>query len=569
MKNILIINLLWLMTGNLFAQNLADLKTPLKDKKPFEVSGSVGLGYSFYGVNGIENRQPNQLMLSGNVNVRVYGWEIPVAANFSNQQLNVSYRQPFNQIGISPSYKWLKIHAGYRNITFSPFTLAGHTFLGGGIELTPGKFRFGAVYGRFLKATLENEALNNTTELFDKVTFSAYERRAFAAKIGYGTATNYFDIIVLKGNDEINSLPESQKVNAAAPAENLVVGISPQFTFFKKISWKSNLALSLFTRDVRSEAVNVQNIPLAKAVSSFFTPRTSTHYYWAGESNVTARFKKGAVGVKYRRIDPDYQSMGAYFFQTDLEQWTVNPSLSALKGTLSLTGSLGLQQDNLLNHKNATTHRQIYLANVSWQPTEKWGLDLQFSNFGISQTPGIRKLSDTVRIAQITRNISITPHYLIANELFTHSIMLISSYQEMIDRNSFTSSLGNFTFQNHSLTYIFTNNKSGLSLTESINYNEVGASFGKTQALGISSSATKSFFDNKLNTDLNINYNINRFEGVYNGSTLGLGLNISYAPMPKHNFSANMNVLNNKSNDETVSPTFTEFIGQLQYVLSF
>ena len=93
----------------------------------------------------------------------------------------------------------------------------------------------GAVYGRFLKATLENEALNTTTELFDKVTFSAYERRAFVAKLGYGTETNHFDVIVLKGYDKVSSLPENQQSSAVSPSENLVVGLSPRFTFFKSL----------------------------------------------------------------------------------------------------------------------------------------------------------------------------------------------------------------------------------------------------------------------------------------------------------------------------------------------
>jgi len=39
---------------------------------------------------------------------------------------------------MSPYYKWITIHVGYRNINYSQFTLAGHTILGAGIELHPG-----------------------------------------------------------------------------------------------------------------------------------------------------------------------------------------------------------------------------------------------------------------------------------------------------------------------------------------------------------------------------------------------------------------------------------------------
>lgn len=569
MKNALIISLLWLMTGLVFAQDVEKIKEELESQKPVKLSGSLGVGGMFYGVKGIDSRQPAQLMLSGNVNVSVYGWNIPVSANFSNQQLNISYRQPFNQFGMSPSYKWIKLHAGYRNVTYSPFTLAGHTFLGAGIELTPKKWRFGAVYGRFLKATLENEALNNTTELFDKVTFSAYERRAFVAKLGYGTEINHFDVIVLKGYDRMGSLPESQQTNAVSPSENLVVGVSPRFTFFKKIEWKTDLGLSLFTRDVRSEKVSINELPLTKTLAPVFTVRTSTHYYLAGESALKIRLKKSSLGVKYRRVDPDYKSMGAYFFQTDFQQWLITPAFSAFKSKLNFTGSAGIQRDNLLNTKAATTHRNIYSANLNWQASEQLGLDLQFSNFGISQAPGIRKLTDTVRIAQITRSITFSPHYLKVTENHTHSVMVVSSYQELIDRNPFTSSFGGFTFHNHNLTYIFSNQKNGLSFTGGVNYNKIGMTLGQTEAWGLTGSVAKTFFKNTLTTDLSTSYNLNKFDGKNNGSTLGGGLNLTYTPTEKHTFSANGNFLRNTSYDETISPNFTEFIGQLQYTLSF
>ena len=40
-------------------------------------------------------------------------------------------------------------------MSFSPYTLSGHEFLGGGVELTPDKipFKFSAMYGRLQKAT--------------------------------------------------------------------------------------------------------------------------------------------------------------------------------------------------------------------------------------------------------------------------------------------------------------------------------------------------------------------------------------------------------------------------------
>ena len=52
------------------------------------------------------------------------GWTIPLQSFWSSN----GYGQAYNAIGASPSYKkWLTLHAGHRNLEFSPFTLAGNT----------------------------------------------------------------------------------------------------------------------------------------------------------------------------------------------------------------------------------------------------------------------------------------------------------------------------------------------------------------------------------------------------------------------------------------------------------
>ena len=76
--------------------------------------------------------------------MKIYGVEIPFSLTVSEQER--SFRQPFNQFGITPTYKWAKAHLGYSNLTWSPFTWSGQTVLGGGVELNPGKFRFGMRY---------------------------------------------------------------------------------------------------------------------------------------------------------------------------------------------------------------------------------------------------------------------------------------------------------------------------------------------------------------------------------------------------------------------------------------
>ena len=157
------------------AQNLESIGT----EKPFTIHGSTSLNLIGYGVSGIPARaDPFAFVLTANATVSVYGIAFPFSISLSNRQQ--SYSQPFNQFGMSPYWKWITVHAGYRNITFSNFTLAGHTFLGAGIELTPSIFRFGFVYGRFDRKTTENP-MTATDSLPN------YRSTGFAVKVGVGT----------------------------------------------------------------------------------------------------------------------------------------------------------------------------------------------------------------------------------------------------------------------------------------------------------------------------------------------------------------------------------------------
>ena len=105
---------------------------------------------NFTGTNDSTHKSaPFVYYISGTLNTSAFGISFPVSYTFSKN--NSDFSNPFYRLGASPEYRWAKAHIGYRSISFSKFTLSGHNFLGGGLELNPGIFRFGAVYGRFAK----------------------------------------------------------------------------------------------------------------------------------------------------------------------------------------------------------------------------------------------------------------------------------------------------------------------------------------------------------------------------------------------------------------------------------
>ena len=123
----------------------------LKDAKALEIKGSLSASAIFFDVNGRKSsRQPFSWLLRGDPIFYIYGIALPVSIVVSEQERD--FRQPFNRFGISPTYKWVKLYAGYQNLNFSTYSLAGHAITGAGVELTPGKFRFAYMHGRLLRA---------------------------------------------------------------------------------------------------------------------------------------------------------------------------------------------------------------------------------------------------------------------------------------------------------------------------------------------------------------------------------------------------------------------------------
>lgn len=159
----------WLLLCWLFVITpvLAQQLDQMGVKKGVKVSGGLGLNQSLYVADGVENRfNPYNYMVSGNVAFNMFGINVPLSFSYSNR--NFSYSQPFNIIGLSPSYKSVTLHGGYRTMSFSPYTLAGHNFLGGGADWSQKGFKVSAMGGRLLKAIEYDSANSYSLPTYDR-----------------------------------------------------------------------------------------------------------------------------------------------------------------------------------------------------------------------------------------------------------------------------------------------------------------------------------------------------------------------------------------------------------------
>ncbi len=537
--------------------------------KPVTFSGNVDATAIFYHANGIPNRYlPFNYVITGSPAISVYGWQIPFSFIVGKQQS--AFTQPFNQVGLSPTYKWVTIHAGYRNLSFSPFTLAGHTFLGAGIELTPGKFRFAAMYGQFNKAT----ALDTAQSIYFS-SFS-YKRTGMAVKIGYGTQNTFIDLIALKAKDDPNSIKTSKAVADSlgiTPAENTVFGYNMRVGILKQhLSFESNGAISLYTNDINAPAIQDSSYDgNVKKLDNIANVKTSSELFGAIQAAIRYRTKNFSVRLQYNHIDPGYQSMGAYFLNNDLESYTIAPTFTLLRNKLRFSGSLGLQHDDLAKSKRARSKKVIGSANLSAEFTERFGVDLTYSNYSINQTVKTIRFADSLKVVESSTQFSVSPRYIFSTATVSHSFILSANISQAKELNpADTSSINaDINTNNYLLNYQLGFIEQNASIFLSLNYTQMKGDQITDGNSGATIGGSKSWSKGKINFSASAGYLFSK-RNDEKGKIITGSLQCRYNFFKKHALHLTAFYTGNTPDHPTVDyPKYTEYRVEAGYGFSF
>ena len=530
-------------------------------QKPFVINGTVGLGLGTYNVNGIPARQRDfSYIFNGAPTLTVYGVSFPFSVVVSDQQR--SYTQPFNQYGISPTYKWVTFHAGWQSLEFSPFTLAGHNFLGGGIELNPGRLRFGFVYGRFNKAIEED--LNQPLALAQQ---AAYKRTGYSTKLGWGTERNHVDLIFLNAKDHVGSLSATPISTELSPSENMVLGISSKFSFLKHFVFDMDVSGSIYTRNVLSDTVKNLKLDKVDFIKDLITLNASTQLLMAAQTSIGYSASSYDVRFKYRRVDPDYKSMGAYYFETDVQNYTVEGMLRLMKGQLQLGGSFGLQNDNILHDKPVRSNRKIGAANISFNKPD-YGFDLRYTNFGITQDRGLNPIIDMFRVARTNHNLSTVLRYSINDEYLSQGFVLVGNLQSLVDLNELTKPNSKSNSKTVNLSYQLGLPKKSFSVNANLSYTVAEVTFGKSIFYGPTLGINQMLNKGNLGLNASVSYQLQRNNSIDAGNIFNANFNGSYRLGKRDAANLSLNYLKSNSKDITL-PSFNELRSNLGLTHSF
>lgn len=544
-----------------FAQNFN--VEELGKAKLVNVSGGASANGVFYSGNGA--REPFTYFLNGNINVNIASlYNIPFSFSYTNQKFGYNRPVLMNRLSIHPSYKWITGHIGDVSMTFSPYTLAGHQFTGLGVDLTPqGKFKISAMYGRLVRSS-EYDAIN--TELVP-----TYKRMGYGFKTQYALEKINLGLTIFKAKDEVNSLSIPIPFElGVSPKENAAISFETSFKLFQKLQVQTEFANSSITEDTRETGnTKAQNIS-----SLLLKSNPTTTSYKALKGQLVYPAGKGTLGLGYERIDPNYRTLGGYYFNNDLENVTVNASQTLYQDKLSLNLNLGLQKDNLDKQKQSQMKRLVSSISADFRANQKLNFNLNYSNFQsytnsrnqfdyINQTNQYEFL-DTLNFRQVNQNAALTINYLLKNDKTRKQAFNANfSMQDAVNQQQGkTVAGGASTYYNTGLSYILGYPQQDLNLTASFNSTIGKLDVGDNLILGPTIGATKQFYDKKLNTSFSTSYNSSFSNGDKVNDVFNIRLNGTYIYMQKHNFGLNCITLFSSSqtvrnNDLTATLSYT------------
>ncbi len=547
-------------------------KKNLLDKmnaKGLKISGSLGAMFGYYYTSSaIKRMKPFTYQFTGDVTFNYKNvLELPFSFVFSEQDRKFS--QPFNQIGVSPKYKWLTAHAGFRNINWSEHSMAGHNMLMVGAEVNPSYFRAGLLFGRLNKVTLADSAKIDSLHLQTFV--PTYKRLGAAVKIGAGTENNYVDLIYFrawdKSKDSFLYVNPDGVTSFLPKSENAVFNIVTFNKIGKYITIKADYALS--TTNVDKSLVkdkNAVNADYPKIARILMKPNASAIGGHAASTDFEFSKDGLVTNAGFHLTTQNFNTYGAYYLQTNFYDVYVKQVVPLQDKKASITIQTKFTDDNLNKEKPYATKRAISQLAYDFNAS-KFGISTQYINAYSKQkaiTDSLKNSSfNDLLLNQMNHTFTIVPRYLIVKNEKSHLIMLNEVMNFLTDLNKNTKS--NTAYFNNVvyLTYAFNLPVKYFSMTTSVFSTYLKTSTSKIASYGASFSSNVSIAKNKVTISDAVAYTYNKLAQVVN-----VDLTISYTPESHHKIYLSNNLIwNHTTNNST--QRFTELRGNLGYLFTF
>lgn len=529
---------MWLLVSSSYIIQAQSVDFDSFNEKPFKLSGGIAAGAT-YTAGSDSGRLPFTYTFSGNMNLSLYSFTMPLSYTYTNAGAQLNYQVPFNfnRLSLSPKYKWITAHIGDAAMTFSPYTLAGHQFTGVGVELTPkSPLKFSAMHGRLLKAVAYDGNPN---------TIAAYKRMGYGSKLSFEKPKYKLGIIGFYAKDQLNSLSLLPTNPDIAPKENFVWSFSAESQLSKELRLYGEYSNSTLTEDLRVERTGSR-------AGIILNKTGSTQNFSAIKVGFDFKVNKLSLGSSLERVDPNYHTLGAYFFSNDLKNIMLNIANSFLKDKLTLSANVGVQSDNLDNSKNATSNRFVGTINASAKFTEQLLTNFSFTNQSTTTNvrpnqfdeinqinPEINSI-EQLRARQLSQNATASINYNFKDSSFSKkNLSLNYSFNQVANEQGGIIRIGQLSdFHNFGLAYNHSLIETKWNFTGTFNYTKNTVAIANTRTLGPTVSINKKFLKEKLTTQFSSGYNQSQGNGKQT-SNMFFRFNSGYVFKDNHNFSLN------------------------------
>lgn len=533
------------------AQNVEEI-LEFRKKKPLKISGSISANATQFNSTPKQSRQSFTYQLSGSINMSLYElFHIPITFNLNNYGAKFSYPSLPNRLSLHPSYKWIRAHIGDVSMSFSPYTLNGHQFTGVGIELSPARWRASAMGGRLLRK-VDIDASNPAIR-------PNYERWGYGVKAGYDGEKFSVGGTIFTARDKQRDISFDADALGIYPKGNIAIGVEGSLNVIKDLKLSLEYGLSIMQRDLRVKEKS---------------------YYHAFKADLAYSFLGNTIGIGYERISPDYETLGAYYFNNDYENATLNYSRKFFKDRLSLALSGGVQRDDLAGQKQERNKRFVGSANINFTPNDKFTASISISSYQahrnikssfdyINERTPYENL-DTLRFTQLNNSIDMNLNWRLRNsETQSHTLSANASYQEAADKQGRYIMPGNLTrFMNLGANYAIDFTPLDFSVTAGINASNNYASRKNVLTIGPTLTGSKHLFKKALTTGLTLSFNQTQEAGRKLATIYNVRWHANYRFLKRHGLNASV-AYQHRSLSEATLTNSSSLTSQISYSYSF
>lgn len=560
MKNLVLIVLSCLfLSGGVFSQDLSNLR----GTTPFRITGSIGTNNTFYhSSNPFQMRSPLANTLFANLNLEVYGFQIPLSFHMSNDNTNFSH--PFARFGMSPRYRNLQLHMGYRSMNFSPFTYQNRSFYGAGLDFNWRLLRFSIFSGSLNQA--REFSLEEQQPMQRPI---SYHRQAYGVKLGIGNARNYFDLILFNARDDTLSINPALG-QYLQPKENLVLGTSFRFSLGNRISISSNIAASAYNDNMRSKEIEIKELDW---MNDYYTPRFGSVVRLAGD--VRAQINLGGVNtmLQYRLIQPGFNSLGTSYLANNLQQMGVSFNTSLFANSLSTNVSLFYQEDNVTKTQLYTNTGIALNVNANARFSDKFLLTTNYNTFSQLQQDGTAMVNDSTRLHRVMHNLALMPAYTFTDNLDrTHSFNTNFNASVNMNRNQLLETASDHTTFSGGAGYNILFDVSKINLMTNYSYQQSSSDHFSYNAHNVSIGGGKRFLEEgNLGVNVNSNFSLGQMDNGGRNLSVMTGVNASFTWKKNHtaNIRFNFSHINNYRLDGLYSITGYDATVSMGYTYRF